>query len=145
MLYPYVLKLLLMATPWLTANERELQARDIATVTGNDAEQAKMLVTTGAVETGFRERYSHCDCREGECDDGAAISVYQLHSYWWGTNSRELICSSNLLATKIAANALSHLRRQVGARNALKYYVGRNVSESDPRIKARFELWDRLP
>jgi len=143
-MYQYVCQLLMIAAPWLSLAEIQIQARDISTVTGNDAEKAKMLVTTGAIETGFKERYTRCDCEPRECDDGAAISVYQLHSYWWGVNSRESICSSNLLATRIAAQALSFLRSRAGAKEALRIYVGRNVSVSDPRIKARWELWEKL-
>jgi hypothetical protein len=102
-----------------------------------------MLVTTGAIETGFRERFTRCDCRPTECDNGVALSVYQLHSYWWHGHSRESICGSNLLATSLAHATFQALRKQVGAREALRVYVGQ-VSETDARIVPRLELWDKL-
>lgn len=143
MLYQYALKLLLVASPWLSREERETQATDIARVAKDDI-QVRMLVTTGVIETGFRERFTRCECKPGECDNGAALSVYQLHSFWYVPYSRDQVCSSNYLATWLASKALTSLRKQVGPREALRIYVGERVSDSDPRIKARFELWDWL-
>lgn len=143
MLYQYALKLLLVASPWLSREERERQATDISRVATDDI-QVRMLVTTGTVETGFRERFTHCECKPGECDDGAALSVYQLHSYWYTPYTREQVCSSNYLATWLASKALGSLRRQYGPREALRVYIGARVSVSDIRVTARYELWDWL-
>jgi hypothetical protein len=130
-----------VAAPWVSTENRARYAADIAAV-APDLETARALVATAAVESGFRGTIERCECREGECDRGLAVSLYQLHRYHFHGHTAEEICSSNRLATELTARVLSGLAKRVGGMGeALRVYVGVEVRRDDPRITKRIAIF----
>lgn len=135
--------------PWVSRENRARYAADIASVSPN-LETAHALVATASVESDFRPTIERCECPDGECDrdkDGrmTAHGLYQLHAYNFGGHTAEEICSSNRLATQLAARMLLGLAaRRGGMREALRIYIGAEVRRDDPRFKKRLDMFDAL-
>lgn len=135
-----VLAALAIAAPNLSEARAAHIAADIA-AEAEDVEQGITLVTIARFESDFREEVENCAITG---DDGEAISLYQMHARWYAGHSRRAICWSNRLATRLAAQAVSYLRRMV--RTPERIFM-RYVGTSDPRdrrIVSRLALFRRL-
>jgi hypothetical protein len=135
-----VLAALAIAAPNLPGERAAHVAADIA-AEAEDVEQGLALVTIARFESDFREEVENCAITG---DDGEAISLFQMHVRWYQRHTRREICWSNRLATKLAAQAVSYLRRMVRTPELI---FMRYVGTSDPRdrrIVSRLALYRRL-
>lgn len=132
---------IIAAAPWVSKENRARYAADIA-ATAPNVETARAMVATVTVESGFRGDVEQCNCREDECDDGEAISLYQLHWYHFAGHTADEICASNRLASELAARVLTGLAKRTGGMvEALRVYIGAEVRHDDPRVKRRVEIF----
>lgn len=130
---------ILSASPGMRPSVAARYAADIAAAT-TTLEAGLMLVVTAKAESDFRFSVETCDIVG---DNGAARSLYQLHSEHYAGHSVDEICSSNRLASRLAARALGRFRRVTGSVElAFARYVG--TSAADRRVKRRIELFERL-
>ena len=87
---------------------------------------ALVLTTVAGHESGFWSKVQDCSaCWKGSpfCDKGRSVSIFQLHvgSGAWGGFSRQEICESNAVASKLALGILARHRR---AGSALALFQG---------------------
>lgn len=137
--------LLKLACPWLANPEINRHAGYIANTVNSDIDAGVMLITTGAIETGYRKGWERCECKDNECDNGNALGTYQLQYYWRIGLTNAQVCEDSRLQTSIASKALISMRKQYGSSyEALRLYVGRAASNSDVRIAPRHKLYQQL-
>lgn len=131
---------ILSAAPQLDRAAAARYAADMASAAG-DLEDGIMLVATAAEEGGFRRQVEQCVVTG---DSGEAISLYQLHKHHLGRHSREEVCASNRLASRLAMASLARVRRFAGsAELAFARYIGVKHIE-DVRVRRRTALYNRL-
>lgn len=90
-------------------------AADIA-ATAPDLETGIAMVSTIKAEAEMDPtRIERCAYRGGEGDHGRASGLYQLHPERLQGHSKAEVCADNRLASKLAADFLSYLRRVTGS------------------------------
>jgi len=142
---------ILSLAPSLPPETATRYASDIALAVGDDLELGLMLVVTAKAEADFREDIERCNCKRWECDadkngNPLALSLFQLHFYWWDGHEPEEICASNTLATALAAREFRIHRTMVGGDTlkALRRHVGHLVDPNDRRVIERPKNFLRL-
>jgi hypothetical protein len=135
-----VLAALAIAAPALPEERAQHIAADIA-AEAVDVEHGLTLVTIARFESDFREEVENCAITG---DDGDAVTLFQLHARWYQRHTQKELCASNRLATRLAADAISYLRRMV---KTTERVFMRYVGTSDPRdrrIVSRLALFRKL-
>jgi hypothetical protein len=90
-------------------------AADIAATAPDLETGIAMVATIKAEAEADPTRFERCICRGAECDHGRASSIYQLHPERMQGHEKAEVCADNRLASKLAADFLSHLRRVTGS------------------------------
>lgn len=135
--------LLHLFCPWLSGEDVSKHASYIADTVGEDLDGGLMLITTGIAESQYRKEIGRCECKANECDRGAALGIYQLHSFWWAHHTSEEICQSPRLQTRLAYKTLVSMRRAGDDLSPLHLFVGK-LSNHDPRFRHRLRLYQEL-
>ncbi len=136
-----VLLALLDARPSLEADRANILSRDIAAEV-DTLDEARAVIATIETESGMRESVQSCRVTG---DHGKAISMGQIHRFWWEGHSRREICADNRLAMRLTIGALRALGGKWGRWDGAFYlYVGRGAARNDPRIVRRQRLFARL-
>jgi hypothetical protein len=131
---------ILSAAPQLDHASATRYGTDMASAAGS-VEDGIMLVATAAEEGGFRKQVETCAVTG---DGGDAISLYQLHKEHLGRHTREEVCASNRLATRLAMASLARVRRIAGtAELSFARYIGVTRLD-DVRVRRRTALYQRL-
>jgi lambda repressor-like predicted transcriptional regulator len=128
----YILAALLSLSPVLQKDvpRAERYAADIVAAAQGDIDLALALVVTAEGESTFLDSREDCTVTG---DKGASVSLYQLNRWAgaWQGYTREAICSSNTLATKLAAEWLVMQRLKMGDwRGAIRAYIGCPVGDA---------------
>jgi hypothetical protein len=133
----------ILATPngkFLSDHEVTRYSTDIANVAESKGE-ASFLVLTANFEGSFSRAVEHCKIVG---DHGNAITMYQLHKWWWSPYTRDQLCASNALATEQAHMVAQKLYRLVGDwRTVIMKYAGFTTCKSKDCTR-RVELFDSL-
>jgi hypothetical protein len=139
-----------LVAPGVAKVDRARYAADIA-ATAPSLVIAKAMIATAVTESDLRPTIERCECPDGECDRDAtgkigAYGIYQLHWFHFGGHTAAEICGSNRLASELTARMFSGLVARLGGdvEEALRVFVGTSVKRTDPRVKRRLELFDRL-
>lgn len=143
---------MLALSPGMRPETATRYATDIETAV--DAEMAlgmALIVTMHAEAKARPEDIERCICRPWECDRGTdgrprALGLYQLHFYWWDGFSREEICASHALQSKLAAKEMRHHLAMTRGNwhRALRRHVGIGIDPRDPRVVDRPKNFDRV-
>jgi len=88
---------------YATATERPL-------FTGEAGSEATALLLYAVLyhESGLRAHIEHCDCTkgDGDCDNGHAFGLPQLHAEWFQGHPRTEVCSDRPLQMRLALDLL---------------------------------------
>jgi hypothetical protein len=130
---------ILLAAPWVSNGAAKRYADDIAAVT-TDRDEALMLVTTARHESDFRADVESCRVTG---DRGRAFTLYQLHRSHFGSTPKSLACADNRVATGLALDTLSRIRR-AGATPRVTFakYIG--TKETSKRVVDRLVTYEYL-
>jgi hypothetical protein len=130
------------AQPGIADAVADRYATDIADF-APDLETGMALVVTAWGESNFRESIERCKCQPWECDDGAAVGLFQLHDRWYETHSQKEICADNRLSTELAAKMMVYLREHTGTfERALR--AVRGAAPGDAISLRRIRLYKKL-
>lgn len=136
---------MLTLSPGMQPETATRYATDIEAATDADLELGMALVVTMHAEARRApEEIEHCVYKPWEGDRDAkgkprALGLYQLHSYWWDGHTRDEICGSHALQSKLAAKEMRHHLMMTGGNyaRALRRHVGIGIDPKDPRVVNR--------
>jgi hypothetical protein len=86
--------------------------------TGDAAGEATALLLYAIMyhESGLRPHIERCDCSkgDGDCDQGLAAGLPQIHPEWFQGHSKDEVCADRRLQMKLALDLLQRVKKACG-------------------------------